>query len=103
MRFTEGIGKLARNTLGDRRRKTVRLAVGDFEGCQNTGVRTMPHSPTGRRCDASFSRWKTRQRFIPRGKTRRHLASRKNDVSSPCERMTPHSHVRRQGVALFSH
>ncbi|RZS21766.1 hypothetical protein BHM03_00054448, partial [Ensete ventricosum] len=30
-RFTEGIGKLARNTSGDRRRKTVRLTVGDSE------------------------------------------------------------------------
>ncbi|RZS21464.1 hypothetical protein BHM03_00054110 [Ensete ventricosum] len=38
-RFTEEIGKLARNMLGDRWRKTVRLTAGDFEGCRNMGVR----------------------------------------------------------------
>ncbi|RRT64548.1 hypothetical protein B296_00009029 [Ensete ventricosum] len=30
--FTEGIGKIARNTLGDRQRKIVRLAAGEAEG-----------------------------------------------------------------------
>ncbi|RWW38123.1 hypothetical protein BHE74_00056666 [Ensete ventricosum] len=38
-RFVEGIGKLARNTLEDRRRKTMRLTAGDSEGCRNAGVR----------------------------------------------------------------
>ncbi|RRT47347.1 hypothetical protein B296_00035399 [Ensete ventricosum] len=38
-RFAEGIGKLARNTLGDRRRKTVRLTAGDSEGCGIAGIR----------------------------------------------------------------
>ncbi|RRT60904.1 hypothetical protein B296_00012630 [Ensete ventricosum] len=37
-RFAEGIGKLARNTLGDYRRKTMRLATEDSEGCRNVGV-----------------------------------------------------------------
>ncbi|RWW43615.1 hypothetical protein BHE74_00050700 [Ensete ventricosum] len=36
--FAEGIGKIARNTLGDRRRKTVRLAAGEVEGCRFAGV-----------------------------------------------------------------
>ncbi|RWV77704.1 hypothetical protein GW17_00061429 [Ensete ventricosum] len=40
-RFTEGIEKLTRNTSGDHQRKTVRLATGDFEGCRNTGVRSL--------------------------------------------------------------
>ncbi|RZS14428.1 hypothetical protein BHM03_00046126, partial [Ensete ventricosum] len=34
-----GIGKIARNTPGDRQRKTVRLAVGNAGGCRITGVR----------------------------------------------------------------
>ncbi|RWW44011.1 hypothetical protein BHE74_00050264 [Ensete ventricosum] len=37
VRFVEGIGKLARNTLGDHRRKTVRLAAGDSGGYRNVG------------------------------------------------------------------
>ncbi|RWV86666.1 hypothetical protein GW17_00051411 [Ensete ventricosum] len=36
--FTEGIGKIARNTSGDRRRKTMRLAVGEAKGCRFAGV-----------------------------------------------------------------
>ncbi|RRT46382.1 hypothetical protein B296_00033964 [Ensete ventricosum] len=40
-RFAEEIGKLARNTPGDRQRKTVRLAAGDYEGCRNAGVRLL--------------------------------------------------------------
>ncbi|RRT73416.1 hypothetical protein B296_00001229 [Ensete ventricosum] len=39
--FAEGIGKIARNTLGDRRRKTVRLAAGEVEGCRFAGVRSL--------------------------------------------------------------
>ncbi|RWV79480.1 hypothetical protein GW17_00059378 [Ensete ventricosum] len=38
--FADGIGKLARNTPRDHRRKTVRLAVVESEGCQITGVRS---------------------------------------------------------------
>ncbi|RWW38327.1 hypothetical protein BHE74_00056448 [Ensete ventricosum] len=38
--FTEGIGKIARNTSGDRQRKTIRLVVGSAGGCQITGVRS---------------------------------------------------------------
>ncbi|RRT69736.1 hypothetical protein B296_00037050 [Ensete ventricosum] len=34
MRFSEGIRKLARNTPGDRRRKTARLNAVEFEGCR---------------------------------------------------------------------
>ncbi|RWV82088.1 hypothetical protein GW17_00056442, partial [Ensete ventricosum] len=37
-RFAEGIGKLVRNMPGDHRRKTMRLTIGDSEGCWNTGV-----------------------------------------------------------------
>ncbi|RWW08941.1 hypothetical protein GW17_00027589, partial [Ensete ventricosum] len=36
--FAEGIEKIARNTSGDRQRKTVRLAVGDSRGCRIAGV-----------------------------------------------------------------
>ncbi|RWW69266.1 hypothetical protein BHE74_00023147 [Ensete ventricosum] len=39
--FAEGIGKLARNTLGDHRRKTVRLIARDSGGCRNVGVRSL--------------------------------------------------------------
>ncbi|RWV95774.1 hypothetical protein GW17_00041568 [Ensete ventricosum] len=38
-RFVEGIGKLTRNTLGDRRRKTMRLTAVESRGCQIAGVR----------------------------------------------------------------
>ncbi|RZR87779.1 hypothetical protein BHM03_00015245 [Ensete ventricosum] len=38
--FPEGIGKIARNTSGDRQRKTIRLVVGNVGGCQITGVRS---------------------------------------------------------------
>ncbi|RWW80399.1 hypothetical protein BHE74_00011261 [Ensete ventricosum] len=34
-----GIGKIARNTLGDHQRKTVRLIVGNAGGCRIAGVR----------------------------------------------------------------
>ncbi|RWV83530.1 hypothetical protein GW17_00054840 [Ensete ventricosum] len=37
-RFTEGIGKLARNTSGDRWRKTVRLADWNARGYRITGA-----------------------------------------------------------------
>ncbi|RWW62126.1 hypothetical protein BHE74_00030773 [Ensete ventricosum] len=37
-RFTEGIGKLARNTLGDRRKKTKRLIVRMSEATVLAGV-----------------------------------------------------------------
>ncbi|RWV93091.1 hypothetical protein GW17_00044478 [Ensete ventricosum] len=37
---TEGIGKIARNMLGDCRRKIMSLVVGNVEGCQITGVRS---------------------------------------------------------------
>ncbi|RZR98644.1 hypothetical protein BHM03_00028038 [Ensete ventricosum] len=36
--FAEGIGKIARNMPGDRRRKTVRLTAGEAGGCRFTGV-----------------------------------------------------------------
>ncbi|RWW61337.1 hypothetical protein BHE74_00031605 [Ensete ventricosum] len=36
-RFAEGIGKLARNTPGDHRMKTVRLIARDSGGCRNAG------------------------------------------------------------------
>ncbi|RZS16266.1 hypothetical protein BHM03_00048222 [Ensete ventricosum] len=36
--FAEGIGKIARNTTGDRRRKTMRLTVGNAGSCRITGV-----------------------------------------------------------------
>ncbi|RWW73846.1 hypothetical protein BHE74_00018247 [Ensete ventricosum] len=39
-RFAEGIEKLARNTLGDRRRKTVRLTAWNVRGCRIAGVRS---------------------------------------------------------------
>ncbi|RWV81582.1 hypothetical protein GW17_00056979 [Ensete ventricosum] len=39
--FDEGIGKIARNTLGDRKRKTVILAVGNAIGYQIAGVRSL--------------------------------------------------------------
>ncbi|RZS22683.1 hypothetical protein BHM03_00055495 [Ensete ventricosum] len=39
--FAEGIGKIARNTSGDRRRKTVRLIAGEAGGCQFMGVRSL--------------------------------------------------------------
>ncbi|RWW30528.1 hypothetical protein GW17_00004884 [Ensete ventricosum] len=38
-RFTKGIGKLARNTPGNHRRKTVRLAAIESGGCRIAGVR----------------------------------------------------------------
>ncbi|RWV79810.1 hypothetical protein GW17_00059002 [Ensete ventricosum] len=34
------IGKIARNTLGDRQRKTMRLIVGDSGGCRIMRVRS---------------------------------------------------------------
>ncbi|RZS22203.1 hypothetical protein BHM03_00054941 [Ensete ventricosum] len=37
----EGIRKITRNTLGDRRRKTVRLATGNAGGCRIMGVRSL--------------------------------------------------------------
>ncbi|RWV84388.1 hypothetical protein GW17_00053897 [Ensete ventricosum] len=37
----EGIEKIARNTSGDRRRKTVRLTVGNAGGYWITGVRLL--------------------------------------------------------------
>ncbi|RZS14872.1 hypothetical protein BHM03_00046654 [Ensete ventricosum] len=39
-RFVEGIRKLARNTLGDHRRKTVRLTAVESGGCRVVGVRS---------------------------------------------------------------
>ncbi|RWW09610.1 hypothetical protein GW17_00026892 [Ensete ventricosum] len=39
--LAEGIGKIVRNTPGDRRRKTVRLAAGEAEGCRFAGVRSL--------------------------------------------------------------
>ncbi|RRT37799.1 hypothetical protein B296_00020610 [Ensete ventricosum] len=36
--FGKGIGKIARNTPGDRWKKIVRLTTGNAEGCQITGV-----------------------------------------------------------------
>ncbi|RWW56482.1 hypothetical protein BHE74_00036803 [Ensete ventricosum] len=38
--FIEGIGKIARNMPGDRRRKTMRLAAGNAKGCRIMGVRS---------------------------------------------------------------
>ncbi|RWW55069.1 hypothetical protein BHE74_00038313 [Ensete ventricosum] len=38
--FIEGIGKIARNMLGDRQRKTMRLTVGDSGGCRIARVRS---------------------------------------------------------------
>ncbi|RRT50810.1 hypothetical protein B296_00037124 [Ensete ventricosum] len=35
------IGKIVRNTPGDRRRKTVRLAAREAEGCRFTRVRSL--------------------------------------------------------------
>ncbi|RWW78687.1 hypothetical protein BHE74_00013076 [Ensete ventricosum] len=40
-RFAEGIEKLARNTPGDHRKKTVRLTARDSRVCQNAGVRSL--------------------------------------------------------------
>ncbi|RWW15279.1 hypothetical protein GW17_00020888 [Ensete ventricosum] len=37
----EGIGKIARNTLGDCRRKTMRLTIGNAGGRQITEVRSL--------------------------------------------------------------
>ncbi|RWW44186.1 hypothetical protein BHE74_00050077 [Ensete ventricosum] len=39
-RLARSIRKIARNTLGDRQKKTVRLAVGNAGGCQIAGVRS---------------------------------------------------------------
>ncbi|RWV81456.1 hypothetical protein GW17_00057125 [Ensete ventricosum] len=39
--FTEGIGKIARNTSGDRRRRTVRLATWNAGSCRIVGVRLL--------------------------------------------------------------
>ncbi|RZS27701.1 hypothetical protein BHM03_00061223 [Ensete ventricosum] len=39
--FIEGIGKIARNMPGDRRRKTMRLAAGNAKGCRIMGVRSL--------------------------------------------------------------
>ncbi|RWW37648.1 hypothetical protein BHE74_00057206 [Ensete ventricosum] len=39
--FTEGTGKIARNTPGDRRRRIVRLVVRNAGGCQIMGVRSL--------------------------------------------------------------
>ncbi|RRT35752.1 hypothetical protein B296_00056900 [Ensete ventricosum] len=39
-RFTEGIGKLARNMPRDRQRKTVRLTAVESGGCRIAGVRS---------------------------------------------------------------
>ncbi|RWV85563.1 hypothetical protein GW17_00052637 [Ensete ventricosum] len=39
--FAKGIGKIARNTPGDRRRKTVRLTAGEAGGCRFVGVRSL--------------------------------------------------------------
>ncbi|RRT68614.1 hypothetical protein B296_00024736 [Ensete ventricosum] len=39
-RFVEGFGKLARNMLGDHRRKTVRLTTVKSRGCRIAGVRS---------------------------------------------------------------
>ncbi|RWV83196.1 hypothetical protein BHE74_00054781 [Ensete ventricosum] len=39
--FAEGIEKIVRNTLGDHRRRTMRLAVGNARGCWITGVRSL--------------------------------------------------------------
>ncbi|RRT74407.1 hypothetical protein B296_00001422 [Ensete ventricosum] len=36
-----GIGKIARNTPGDRQRKTVRLVAGNVGGCRIVGVRSL--------------------------------------------------------------
>ncbi|RRT48747.1 hypothetical protein B296_00009697 [Ensete ventricosum] len=41
LNFTEGIGKIARNTLGDRWRRTVRLVIRNTESCQIVGVRSL--------------------------------------------------------------
>ncbi|RZS24903.1 hypothetical protein BHM03_00058030 [Ensete ventricosum] len=38
--FAEGIEKIARNTMKDRRRKIMRLTVGNAVGCQIVGVRS---------------------------------------------------------------
>ncbi|RRT84478.1 hypothetical protein B296_00006688 [Ensete ventricosum] len=38
--FVEDIRKIARNTLGDHWRKTVRLTVGNVGGCRIIGVRS---------------------------------------------------------------
>ncbi|RWV86516.1 hypothetical protein GW17_00051586 [Ensete ventricosum] len=39
-RFGKGIGKLAKNMPGDRRRKNVRLAAVEFRGYRTMGVRS---------------------------------------------------------------
>ncbi|RZS14953.1 hypothetical protein BHM03_00046713 [Ensete ventricosum] len=39
--FTEGTGKIARNTPGDRRRRIVRLIVRNAGGCQIMTVRSL--------------------------------------------------------------
>ncbi|RWW37443.1 hypothetical protein BHE74_00057441 [Ensete ventricosum] len=39
-RLARSIRKIARNTSGDRWRKTVRLATGNAGGCQIVGVRS---------------------------------------------------------------
>ncbi|RWV82541.1 hypothetical protein GW17_00055957 [Ensete ventricosum] len=41
LNFTEGIGKIARNMLGDHRRRTVRLVVRNARSCQIVGVRSL--------------------------------------------------------------
>ncbi|RZS03216.1 hypothetical protein BHM03_00033359 [Ensete ventricosum] len=39
--FARGIGKITRNTSGDCRRKTMRLAIGNVGGFQIMGVRSL--------------------------------------------------------------
>ncbi|RRT55004.1 hypothetical protein B296_00028326 [Ensete ventricosum] len=39
--FTEGIEKIAKNTSGDRRRRTVRLTARNAGGCWIMGVRSL--------------------------------------------------------------
>ncbi|RRT31934.1 hypothetical protein B296_00040344 [Ensete ventricosum] len=39
--FAEGIGEIARNTPGDRWRKTVRLVAGKARGCRYVGIRSL--------------------------------------------------------------
>ncbi|RWW55670.1 hypothetical protein BHE74_00037673 [Ensete ventricosum] len=41
VRSWEGIGKIARNTSGDRRRRTVRLATWNAGSCRIAGVRLL--------------------------------------------------------------
>ncbi|RWW81493.1 hypothetical protein BHE74_00010101 [Ensete ventricosum] len=47
--IAKGIGKIARNTPGDRQRKTVRLAVGNAGGCRITGFPSLPATCRSRR------------------------------------------------------